>query len=45
MLELKVAIYYRASYAVLAEESQAFFKHSPYTNSIATLSNNYTFHC
>jgi len=35
MLELKFAIYYRAaslpsqaSYAVLAEESQAFFKHS-----------------
>ena len=41
MLELKFAIYYRAaslpsqaSYAVLAEESQAFFKHSPHTNSI-----------
>jgi len=40
MLELKFAIYYRAasllsqaSYAVLAEESQAFFKHSPHTNS------------
>ena len=32
------------SYAVLAEESQAFFKHSPHTNSIsnsATLRNNY----
>ena len=51
MLELKFAIYYRAaslpsqvSYAVLAEESQAFFKHSPLTNSIpnsAILSNNY----
>ena len=47
MLELKFAIYYRAaslpsqaSYAV----SQAFFKHSPYTNSIcnsAFLCNNY----
>jgi len=42
MLELKFAIYYRAaslssqaSYAVLAEESQAFFKHSPHTNSIS----------
>jgi len=41
MLELKFAIYYRAaslpskaSYAVLAEESQAFFKHFPLTNSI-----------
>ena len=41
MLELKFAIYYtaaslpsQASYAVLAEESQAFFKHSPHTNSI-----------
>ena len=40
MYELKVAIYYRAaslpsqaSYAVLAEESQAFFKHSPHTYS------------
>ena len=39
MLELKFAIYYRAaslpsqaSYAVLAEESQAFFKHFPHTN-------------
>ena len=51
MLELKFAIYYRAaslpsqaSYAVLAEESQAFFKHSPHTNSIfnsAILRNNY----
>ena len=51
MLELKFAIYYRAatlpsqaSYAVLAEELQAFFKHSPYTNNIsnsATLRNNY----
>ena len=51
MLELKFAIYYRAaslpsqaSYAVLAEESQAFFKHSPHTNSIsnsAILHNNY----
>ena len=36
MLELKFGIYYRAaslpsqaSYAVLAEASQAFFKHSP----------------
>jgi len=41
MLELKFAIYYRAAslpsqatYAALAEESQAFFKHSPHTNSI-----------
>jgi len=41
MLELKFAIYYRAaslpsqaSYTVLAEESQAFFKHFPLTNSI-----------
>ena len=51
MLELKFAIYYRAaslpsqaSYAVLAEESQAFFRHSPHTNSIsnsAILRNNY----
>ena len=51
MLELKFTIYYRAaslpsqaSYAVLAEESQAFFKHSPHTNSIpnsAILHNNY----
>jgi len=51
MLELKFVIYYRAaslpsqaSYAVLAEESQAFFKHSPHTNSIsnsAILRNNY----
>ena len=51
MLELKFAIYYRAaslpsqaSYAVLAEESQAFFKHSPHTNSIsnsAILRDNY----
>jgi len=48
---VKFAIYYRAaslpsqvSYAVLAEESQAFFKHSPHTNSIsnsAILRNNY----
>jgi len=42
MLELKLAIYYRAtslpsqvSYAVLAEESQAFFKHSQHTISIS----------
>jgi len=42
MLELKLAIYFRAaslspqaSYAVLAEESQAFFKHSLHTNSIS----------
>ena len=51
MLELKFVIYYRAacplsqaSYAVLAGESQAFFKHSPLTNSIpnlAILHNNY----
>jgi len=51
MLELKFAIYYRAaglpsqaSYAVLAEELQAFFKHSHHTNSIsnsAILCNNY----
>ena len=51
MLELKYVIYYRAaslpsqaSYAVLAEESQAFLKHSPHTNSISTsaiLCNNY----
>ena len=50
-LELKFAMYYRAaslpsqaSYAVLAEESQAFFKHSQHTNSISTsaiLRNNY----
>jgi len=53
MLELKFAIYYRAaslpslaSYAVLAEESQAFFKHSPHTTSIsnsAILRNGKTF--
>jgi len=51
MLELKFAIYYRAaslpsqsSYAILAEESGAFFKHSLHTNSIsnsAILRNNY----
>ena len=51
MLELKFAIYYRAaslpsqvSYAVLAEESQAFFKLSQHTNifsNSATLRNNY----
>jgi len=51
MLELKFAIYYRAaslpsqaSCAVLAEESQAFFKHSQHINSIsnsAILRNNY----
>jgi len=51
MLELKFAIYYRAaslpsqaSYAVVAEESQAFFKRSPHTNCIsnsAILRNNY----
>ena len=51
MLELKFAIRYRAaslpsqaSYEVLAEESQAFFKQSPHTNSIfnsAILRNNY----
>jgi len=51
MLELKFVIYYRAacppsqaSYAVLAGESQAFFKHSPLTNSIpnsAILRSNY----
>jgi len=42
MLELKFAIYYRAdslpsqaSFAVLAEESQAFFKLSQHTNSIS----------
>ena len=42
MFELNFAIYYRAarlplqaSYAVLTEESQAFFKHSPHTNSIS----------
>jgi len=42
MLELKFAIYYRAvslpsqaSCAVLAEESQAFFKYFPHTNSIS----------
>ena len=50
MLELKFVIYYRAacppsqaSYAVLGGESQAFFKHSPLTNSIpnsAILRNN-----
>jgi len=56
MLELKFAIYYRAaslpsqaSYAVLAQESQAFFKlsqHSEHTNSIsnsAILRNNIHF--
>ena len=51
MLQLKFVIYYRAaslpsqaSYAVLAEESLAFFKHSPHTNSIsnsAIMRNNY----
>jgi len=51
LLGLKFAIYYRAaslptqaSYAVLAEESHAFFKHSPHTSSIsnsAILHNNY----
>jgi len=51
MYEQKLAIYYRAaclplqaSYAVLAEESLAFFKHSPHTNSISNsviLRNNY----
>ena len=51
MLELKFAIYYRAaslpsqaSYAVLAEETQAFFKLSQHTNSISNstiLRNNY----
>jgi len=51
MLVLKFAIYYRAaslpsqvSYAVLAEESQAFFLHSPHTNNIsnsAILHSNY----
>jgi len=51
MLELKFAIYYRAaslpsqaSYAVLAEESQAFFKCSLNINSISKsviLRNNY----
>ena len=51
MLELKFAIYYRAaslpsqaSYAILAEGSQACFKHSPHTNNIsnsAILRNNY----
>jgi len=51
ILELKFAIYYRAaslpsqaSYAVLAEEPLAFFKHSPHANSIsnsAILHNNY----
>ena len=50
-LSLRFAIYYRAaslssqaSYVVLAEESQAFFKHSPHTNSIsnsALLRNDY----
>jgi len=51
MLELKFAIYYRAaslpsqaSYAVLAGDAQAFFKHFRLTNSIpnsAILRNNY----
>ena len=51
MVELKFAIYYRAaslpsqaSCAVLAEKSQAFFKHSQHINSIsnsAILRNNY----
>jgi len=42
MLELDFAIYYRAAslpsqapYAVLAEESQDFFKHSLHTNGIS----------
>ena len=46
MLELKFAIYHRAaslpsqaSYAVLAEESLAFFKHSPHTNCISNSAN------
>ena len=48
MLVLKFAIYYRAaslpsqaSYVVLAEESQAFFKLSQHTNNSAILHNNY----
>jgi len=51
MFELKFSIYYRAaslpsqaSYAVLAEESQAFFKLSQHINSISNstiLHNNY----
>jgi len=48
MLELKFVIYYRAaslpsqaSYAVLAEESQAFFKHSNSISNSAILRNNY----
>ena len=48
MLELKFAIYYRAaslppqaSYAVLAEESQAFFKLSNSISNSAILRNNY----
>ena len=51
MLELKFAIYYRAAslpsrlpMQYLAEESQAFFQHSPHTKSIsnsAILRNNY----
>ena len=56
-LELKFAIYYRAaslpsqaSYAVLAEESQAFFKHSLHTNSVSNsiIQQSFviiTFHC
>jgi len=47
MLELKFAIYYRAacprsqaSYAVLAEESQAFFTHTNSISNSAILSNN-----
>ena len=48
MLELKFAIYYRAaslppqaSYAVLPEESQAFFKHYQQYSNSAILRNNY----
>jgi len=48
MYELKFAIYYlaaslpsQASYAVLAEESLAFFIHSLLTNNSAILRNNY----
>jgi len=51
MLELKFAIHYgaaslplQASYAVLAEESQAFFKHSPHTNSTNISVHNSTLH-
>jgi len=55
MLELKFAIYYRAAslpsqatYTVLAEESQAFFQHSPPTPTVFLIQQSYviiTFRC